>query len=386
MIDDPQNETAIEVKVPAGDHSADGSSTLRISIKGSLNVHTLSGAWVKTFDALRKSQSRNVVINGADLNYCDGAGLGLLAEVRREVAGRGGKMQIENLRSDLRSLVDISTLADPSAPQLTRPPRVDVFTETGNWTHLLIGETVATISLLGELCSAAGWALFHPRQFRLHETMAVLDQVGTKAVPVICLLGFLIGTILAFQTAPPLGRYGLVDMIPTMVCMSVVRELGPLLATLLLAGRTASAFAAELGTMKVTDEISALRSMGIDPVRYLVLPRVLAVMAAAPLLAIFSTFMGVIGGYSVMANYGFTFAHYVAQVRDAVTYKDLVGGEAKTVVFGLIVGGIGCLRGFRTGNGPGAVGNSATRAVVTSIVLIIVADGVFGVAYYYLKL
>jgi phospholipid/cholesterol/gamma-HCH transport system permease protein len=103
-------------------------------------------------------------------------------------------------------------------------------------------------------------------------------------------------------------------MIPTMVCMSVVRELGPLLATLLLAGRTASAFAAEIGTMKVTDEISALKSMGIDPVRYLVLPRVLAVMAAAPLLAIFSTFMGVIGGYSVMANYGFTFAHYVGDL------------------------------------------------------------------------
>jgi phospholipid/cholesterol/gamma-HCH transport system permease protein len=386
MIDGPQSEARIEVGIPADGQPADGSGTLRVSIKGSLNVHSLSGAWMQTLVILGKSQSQNIIINAADLNYCDGAGLGLLAEVRREVAGRGGKMQIENLRSDLRSLVDISTLADPLAPQLTRPPRIDVFTKTGHWTHSLFGETVATISLLGELCSAGGWALLHPRQFRLRETMAVLDQVGTKAVPVICLLGFLIGTILAFQTAPPLGRYGLVDMIPTMVCMSVVRELGPLLATLLLAGRTASAFAAEIGTMKVTDEISALKSMGIDPVRYLVLPRVLAVMAAAPLLAIFSTFMGVIGGYSVMANYGFTFAHYVAQVKDAVTYKDLVGGEAKTIVFGLIVGGIGCLRGLRTGTGPGAVGSSATRAVVTSIVLIIVADGVFGVAYYYLKL
>ncbi len=159
-----------------------------------------------------------------------------------------------------------------------------------------------------------------------------------------------------------------------------------LIALILMAGRTASAFAAELGTMKVTEEVNALRAMGLDPVRFLAVPRVLAAIATAPLLAIISSMMGVLGGYMVMVDYGFGFDRYARQVQHALTYKDLLGGEAKTLVFGLIVGGVGCLRGLRTGNGPGAVGDSTTRAVVASIVLIIAADGVFGVVYYYLGL
>jgi phospholipid/cholesterol/gamma-HCH transport system permease protein len=279
----------------------------------------------------------------------------------------------------------MAALSDPAAPQLRLLPRTHFVVGAGNWVASVLSEIRAIVAFLGEVCAAAGWLFLHPRQFRVRETLRVADRVGSNALPVILLLGFLIGTILAFQAATPLGRFGLVDMIPTMVCISVVRELGPLLATLLLAGRTGSAFAAELGTMTVTEEISALKSMGIDPVRFLVVPRVLATIAMAPLLAVSSSVMGIIGGYAVMANFGFSFTSYITQVRQAVTYKDLVGGEVKTLVFGLIVGGIGCLRGLRTGDGPGAVGESATQAVVTSIVLIIVADGIFGFVYYYLK-
>jgi len=126
--------------------------------------------------------------------------------------------------------------------------------------------------------------------------------------------------------------------------------------------------------------------MGLDPVRFLAVPRVLAAIAMAPLLAVTSSLMGVLGGYAVMVSFGFSFQRYATQVRGALTYRDLIEGEVKTLVFGLIVGGVGCLRGLRTGNGPGAVGDSTTRAVVASIVLIIVADGVFGVVFFYLGL
>jgi phospholipid/cholesterol/gamma-HCH transport system permease protein len=326
------------------------------------------------------------LIDGSGLIYCDGAGLGLLNEVRHELAAWRGKLQLQNLRPDLQALVEMATLPDPTAPQLSPPPRMDFVSRSGLWAASLAGEIRAIVSFLGEMFAAAGWTLLHPRHFRMQEMLSVADRVGTNALPVTCLLGFLIGLILAFQAAPPLGRYGIQDMIPTMVTIAVVRELGPLLAALLLAGRTGSAFAAELGTMTVTEEISALRSMGLDPVRYLVLPRVLAAVTMTPLLTSFSILMGIIGGYSVMANLGYSFDHYLSQSRQAITWRDLLGGELKTPVFGLIVGGVGCLRGLRTGKGPGAVGDSATRAVVTSIVLIIAADGVFGVLYYYVGL
>lgn len=367
------------------DGAEKSADTLSMSIEGSLNISTVQTAWLQTLDPIRKGRPKNVVIDFAGLMNCDGAGLGLLAEVRREVAAWSGTLRLESLRPDLLSLVELAALSDPAAPQLRPRPRAPFVVGVGAWAASALSESRALIAFLGEVSAAAGWFLLHPRQFRMRETLRVADRVGTDALPVILLLGFLIGTILAFQAATPLSRYGLVDMIPTMVCISVVRELGPLLATLLLAGRTGSAFAAELGTMTVTEEISALRSMGIDPVRFLAVPRVVATIAMAPLLAVFSSVMGIIGGYAVMANFGFGFARYIAQVRQAVTYKDLLGGEVKTLVFGLIVSGIGCLRGLRTGEGPGAVGDSATQAVVTSIVLIIVADGIFGFLYYYLN-
>src|SRR5258708_18557015 len=123
--------------------------------------------------------------------------------------------------------------------------------------------------------------------------------------------------------------------------------------------------------MTITEEVGALKCMGLDPVRFLVVPRVLAAMGMLPLLTIICNLTGILGGYSVMSTYGFSFVRYVHAVEHAITYVDLLGGEAKTIVFGAIIAGVGCLRGLRTGNGPGAVGDSTTRSVVESIVLAI---------------
>jgi phospholipid/cholesterol/gamma-HCH transport system permease protein len=367
---------------PAGG-SADG---LTLAIDGRLSIVTLAAAWDATLDPVRQAKPKRVTIDAAGLTYCDGAGLGLIAEVRRELAGWGGDLRLDHLQPGLQRLVEMAALDDPSAPQLRPPRRAGVVAGVGRATAEVGSEMYAQVSFLGEVCAAIVWAIFHPRSLRWGDLLDTADKVGTDAVPVVCLLGFLIGAILAFQSAPAMSKLGGRDWIPTLVSIAVVRELGPLIAVILMAGRTSSAFAAELGTMKVTEEVSALRAMGFDPVRFLAVPRVLAAIAMAPLLAIISSGMGVVGGYSVMVNYGFGVNRYIHQVQTALTYKDLLGGEAKTLVFGLIVGGVGCLRGLRTASGPGAVGDSTTRAVVASIVLIIVADGMFGVVYYYLGL
>ena len=370
--------------VRVSSEQSDGGDTLSLAVDGALTTQSLPSTWPQTLDPICRDKPKHVRIDAAKLNYLDGGGLGLLTEVRRQLAEWGGDLELQNLSPELQSLVDMGTLKQADAPQLKAQPVPGVVVATGEATAALFSGLYGIIAFLGQTCAALAWSLRHPRKLRWDDLLTTADKVGTDAVPVICLLGFLIGVILAFQSAPPLERYGVRDTIPTLVSISIIRELGPLIASLLMAGRTGSAFAAELGTMKVTEEISALQAMGFDPVQFLVTPRVLAAMIAAPLLSVFSSLMGVLGGYMVMANYGFSFPRYLVQVKNAVQARDLLSGELKTLVFGLIIGMVGCLRGLRTASGPGAVGDSATKAVVTSIVLIIATDGVFGVVFYYL--
>jgi phospholipid/cholesterol/gamma-HCH transport system permease protein len=244
----------------------------------------------------------------------------------------------------------------------------------------------ALTAFLGELVAALAWSIAHPRRLRWGDLGLIAEKVGVDAVPVLSLLGLLMGVILAFQSAVPMERYGARDAVPAVVAIAVLRELGPLITAVLLAGRSGSAFAAEIGTMKVTEELSALESMGIHPVRFLAVPRVIAAMIMTPLLCVVCNAMGILGGYIVMSGFGYTALRYAHAVQSASNLSDLVGGVAKTVVFALLVAGVGCLRGMRTASGPGAVGDSTTRAVVDGIVLVLIADGIFGVLFYYLRI
>jgi phospholipid/cholesterol/gamma-HCH transport system permease protein len=167
-----------------------------------------------------------------------------------------------------------------------------------------------------------------------------------------------------------------------MIGLVMVRELGPLLTGVLFAGRTGSAFAAEIGTMKINEELNALQTLGLDPVRFLAIQRVFAGMLLMPLLCAFATLMGVLGGAAVMAALGYSLPLIFRQLTASVRVGDAVFGTAKGVVFGIIVAAVGCLRGLQTRQGPSAVGASTTSAVVSSIVLIIISDAAFAVVYY----
>jgi len=355
-----------------------------VAITGRLTAATVPNLWGRGIDPIRQSKPRRVIVDGKGVTYCDGAGLAFFAQIRRTAAMLGSTVSIEGLSPDLSDLMELAALPDPLAPQLAPTKRPSIVLQIGKGSADVFDDAGAIIAFLGELLSAFTWVCLHPRQLRWRTVVAVAEKAGADAVAVVCLLGFLIGLILAFQSAIPMQRYGATDVIPIIVSIAVVRELGPLIACILLAGRTGSAFAAEIGTMKVTEELSALSTMGIDPVKFLVVPRVLAVMFVTPFLSIFCSLMGVIGGYTVMTNYGFTFARYASTVQKVVRCQDFCSGVGKSMVFAFIIGAIGCLRGLRTGAGPGAVGDSTTRAVVAGIVLVIVCDGIFGVTFYYL--
>jgi phospholipid/cholesterol/gamma-HCH transport system permease protein len=237
------------------------------------------------------------------------------------------------------------------------------------------------IAFYGELSVCMVRALFQPGRLRFKDLFRVAEASGVRALPIIGLLGLLVGLIMAYQGKVLMAQFGAEIYIADFVGISVTRELGPLITAIIVAGRTGSAFAAELGTMKVNEEIDAFTTMGLDPVQFLVVPRVTAATLMTPLLTVFTNLAGMIGGAIVMIGIGFPLITYVNRMMAAVASTDFAGGLFKSLVFGWLIASSGCLCGLRTGEGASAVGASATRAVVISIVLIVVADGVFAILF-----
>ncbi len=363
---------------------AEDGGTLLIALRGRLDAAALLEIWPKAVEPIRQAAPKRVVVDAAGVTYCDGAGLGLFAELRRQAAAAGGEAEITGLSPELRRLLDVSLLSDPTAGELQPPPPPGFVSKVGQAVADVFADVRDIITFTGELTSALAWAARHPRRVRGRDLWLTAEKVGVNAAPVVCLLGALVGLIMAFQMAVPLQRYGAVSAMPVILGISVTRELGPLITAIILAGRSGSAFAAEIGTMKVTQEVDALQTFGLDPVRFLAIPRVLAAVLMTPLLTMLNIVAGLLCGYLVMINYGYSFQFYAATITSSVSYVDLLGGVGKTLAFGLIVAAIGCMRGLRTLRGPSAVGDSTTRAVVAGIVLIVLADMVFGVVFFYL--
>jgi phospholipid/cholesterol/gamma-HCH transport system permease protein len=242
------------------------------------------------------------------------------------------------------------------------------------------------VAFLGEAVVAVVRLPRRLRMLRLGDLLIQADHAGARALPLVLLLGFLMGMILAFQSAIPMRRFGADLFVANLVTISLVRELGPLLSAVILAGRTGSAFAAEIGTMKVNQEVDALVTMGIDPMTMLVLPRLIAVMLVLPALALALDISGLLGMTTVLRGFGIPMASIVRQVQSAAGVRDLFGGLFKAVCFGAAIAAIGCRAGLSTGNGPRAVGLSATAAVVGGIVSTIVLDGLLALIFYRLSL
>jgi phospholipid/cholesterol/gamma-HCH transport system permease protein len=242
------------------------------------------------------------------------------------------------------------------------------------------------IAFMGEALVAVVRLPARRRMLRISDVLHYADQAGVRALPLVALLGFLMGTILAFQSIVPMRPYGADLFVADLVTVSLLRELGALLSAVILAGRTGSAFAAEIGTMKVNQEVDALVTMGLDPMTMLVLPRLIAVMLVLPALALVLDVAGLCGMATVMHGFGFPLLTIVHQVQISATVRDLFGGLFKAVCFGAAIAAIGCRAGLSTGHGPRAVGLSATAAVVGGIISTIVLDGVLAVIFYRLNL
>ena len=205
----------------------------------------------------------------------------------------------------------------------------------------------------------------HPNSVRWKDVWRICEQVGADALPIVALISFLLGMILAFQSAVPMKRFGAEIFVADLIGLSMLRELGPLMTAILLAGRSGAAFAAEIGTMRVNQEVDALTTMGLSPVRFLVTPRIIAAVLMTPLLVLFSDLVGMVGGAVTMQSFSIPIVTFLKEIDSAVTMTDFLAGFVKSFVFAVLIAGIGCLRGLQTRAGASAVGDAATRAVVS---------------------
>jgi len=369
----------------AVDFRSEGSrdGTLKLTIGGRLDAETTGTIWRRAVETVQSQNSRDVIVDASGIEYCDGAGIALLVQLREAQNRKGAKFEISGLRPEFTDLLHDSASNFPTEIK-RKSQRESIAEEIGHNTVEVWRDIQALVSFVGELSVGLVHALLHPRSVRWRDALTIAEAAGVNALPIVALVSFLMGLIMAFQAAIPLRQFGAQLFIANLIGLSMLRELGPLMTAVILAGRSGSAFAAELGTMKVREEIDALKTMGLDPVRFLIVTRVIAAVCMTPLLTIFADLMGLIGGFVVMRSLGFPLVTYYHQVQYAVSYGSLVGGLVKSFVFGILVAGIGCLRGLQTGTGATAVGQSTTSAVVSGIVLITITDGIFALVYYYL--
>lgn len=346
-----------------------------IALAGSLDVHSTAELW----EAVTAAVAPGVVVDASGVEHCDGTGVGLLVELRRR-----GASDVRGLPKKFQTLLDLfpKTAAPPPPPT----PPSSLPEDVGRAASKVWKDLWSQVAFIGELTASLGRVVRHPRNVRWLDVLRVTEAAGVNALPIVCFVGLLVGFILAFQSAVPLRQFGAEVFVSELVTVAVVRELGPLMTAILLAGRSGSAFAAELGTMKVNEEVDALVTMGLAPVRFLAVPRVLAAVLVTPPLTLFFDLMAMTGGAIVVGSFGYPPATFLRHAAAVVTLPVLGMSVLKTFAFGLIVAAVGCHRGLGTGTGATAVGLSTTRAVVAGILLTIVADGIFAVMLFAMDL
>ncbi|HEV7268462.1 MAG TPA: ABC transporter permease [Falsiroseomonas sp.] len=344
-----------------------------LALSGRLDTASAAALWPRV---MAEAAGGLVVLDLAGLAALDTTGATLL--LAAEAAGAGNR--IEGAAPPVAAVLD-RVRAARAAPRPKPEVPLPLVARIGEAAWQGGRVVLEAVAFLGELTLTLLGTLLRPWRLRLRETLRHLDEAGTRAFPLTVLLGVLMGVILAFQSAIPLRRFGAEVFVPNLVGISLLRELGPLLAGVILAGRTGSAYAAELGTMSVNEEVAALRIMGMDPMALLVLPRVLAGLLVMPVLSLLLTLAGLAGMAFIMGLFGFPLETVQQQLVTTLHLSDLLGGLLKAAVFGLAIAGIGCHAGLGAGRGPRAVGDAATGAVVGGIVAIVVLDGIFAVAY-----
>jgi phospholipid/cholesterol/gamma-HCH transport system permease protein len=358
---------------------------LRLKLRGSLTVAVLREVVLGASGGMAGSAATTVAVDLGGVGYLDSAGALAVLKIEAEARGRGMEVTFLGVSSEASRIIALVKSGLPAKVPSSRPSP-GFLERVGEMSHALILDASGVLAFLGELLRSLARLFLRPRSVRWEDWIFFMRRVGLDGLPIVGLLSFLLGMVIAFMTSLQLRQFGANAFIPALVGVAMVKELGPIMTAVLVAGRSGSAFAAEIGTMKVNDEVDALTVMGFDPVEFLAVPRVLAALVVVPLLTLYADFFGMAGGMLVgVAGLDLTVHTWIQQTAKGLKVFDFASSYVKSVAFAFLIAGIGCQRGFEARGGAEAVGERTTSAVVTALFLIIVADAAFAIVLHYLR-
>ncbi len=352
--------------------------TLVVHVGGEWKITNPRPAWTSLVEGETVKRIRLIA---DQLDGWDSSLALFIREARAWSEAQGAAFVLEGLPAGAERLAQL--LAQKPAKPPAQPHGLpDLFAVVGQATFKLWVEVKDIAWLVGE-CAFSGGRFFRGRaQFRWSDCVVEMQQCGAMVLPIVGLISFLVGIIMAYQGAVQLRQFGADVYVADLVGLSVVREMGPMMAAIVLAGRTGAAFAATLATMKANEEIDALETLGVSPIDFLVMPRMTALFLMMPLLAIYSNFLGILGGMLISWTIlDIPTSLYWTETKSIIDLSDLSTGLIKAATFGVIIGLSGCLRGLKSDRSAAGVGQAATSAVVSGILLIIVSDAIYAVIF-----
>ncbi len=369
---------AVPINLTGLDFERGKDASLVIHLSGSWRMHHgLPSVGKVLHEVERPPRVSQITFNTSALGEWD-SGL-LTFVVRTTDLGRSRKIPVDfsGLPEGLVRLIELAEAVPEKKDARVKTKSKPMIERLGTATIDYAQGTEAFLTFLGGLAIAIGRMFKGEARFRRIDMLTEIQDCGANAFGIVTLISFLVGTILAFMGAVQLQQFGAQIYVADLVSIGMVREMGAMMTAVIMAGRTGAAYAAQLGTMKVTQEIDALTTMGISPIEYLVLPRVIALFLMMPLLCVYSDLLGVMGGAFVgVAMLKLSPQTFFREAWNALTLTNLFGGLFKATVYGVIIAISGCLRGFQCGRSSSAVGDAATKAVVTGIVWGVVACGI----------
>ncbi len=356
-------------------------------------ILTLSGSWTargigaleRQLESVHIPAKTEVSADGASIEALDSVGAWLLQKLLLRLRDEGSVVTLDGVRPEFAKLLEVVAqhLADQAGqPAVATSQSPTMLQGIGRSSAAAFEQAVALLSFVGECAVALAGIVAHPARFRWRPILFNIRSAGFDALPIVGLLSFLLGIVVAYQGADQLRQYGANIFVADLVGLSMLREFAPLITAIIIAGRSGSAYAAQIGTMAVTEEIDAMRTLGIAPLELLVLPKIIALVIVLPLLTVFADVLGVFGGM-LMANaqLGVGFGEFLDRFVKAVSVTAYLIGVCKAPVFAGIIAVVGSFQGFRTRGGADSVGRQTTRSVVQSIFLVIVADALFSIAF-----
>jgi len=363
------------------ERGADSTLTIRLLGKWHLN-RALPAAGLVNSELSATPAPRRVAFDASQLGGWDSGLVSFLEGVSELCRTRGIAADRSGLPAGVQRLLALAEAVPEKQGARSGEVRAPFFARVGNATIDYVRAAGEVMAFVGDLSRATVGLVTGRARFRRIDLLENIQNCGANAVGIVTLISFLVGVILAFMGAVQLQQFGAAIYVADLVGIGMLREMGAMMTAIIMSGRTGAAFAAQLGTMKVTQETDALTTMGISPLEFLVLPRVIALVLMMPLLCLYSDFMGILGGAFVgVAMLGLSFTSYMRETIHAISLSNLFIGLVKATVYGGLIAMAGCLRGFQCGNSSSAVGDAATEAVVTGIVYVIVACGIFAFVF-----